>query len=359
MLFTPIKVGDCELLNRVVFAPLTRFRNIDTVPTQNQVSYYAQRAHSPGTLLISEATMISEISGGYFNHPALPGIWSKLQIEGWRKVSEAVHAAQGFLYIQLWDLGRQADYDTITGLGHDRVSASDVSEDGKPVRSLTTLEVEERVKWYAQAAKNSIEAEADGVEIHSANGYLPDQFLRWNTNQRTDKYGGSVENRARFTLEIVEAVCEAVGASKVGIRLSPWTEFGGMAVDEKLSKPQFEYVIRQLQDRFPNLAYVHVIEGRTDGHTDLSVLPEWKSNDWITDIWKGPLIRAGGYTTEGAIEEAAKNDKTLIAIGRNFSSNPDLVDRMKTGKKLTPYDRATFYTPGPEGYCDWPVADVE
>lgn len=358
-LFSPIKVGNCQLLNRVVFAPLTRCRNVDTVPSELQKQHYAQRGQDKGTLLISEATMISEKSGGYLGHQNLPGIWSRDQINGWKNVIEAVHAAGSFFFIQLWDLGRASDPQTITKLGYDRVSASDhFTEDGKnKVRGLSVSEIQERVSLYSQAAQNAIEAGADGVEIHAANGYLPDQFLRWNTNTRSDEYGGSVEKRARFVLEIVDAVVSKIGQKKTGIRLSPWTKFGDMAVEEGKSRKQFEYVITQLQDRFPDLAYIHVIEGRSDGHQDLQV-PVWMTNDWVSQVWKGPVIRAGGYTPENALIEAQKNDRTLIAFGRHFTSNPDLVDRIRKNKALTKYDRSTFYTQTGEGYVDWVNAEL-
>ncbi|AOW00142.1 hypothetical protein LXG23DRAFT_52417 [Yarrowia lipolytica] len=357
-LFTPIQVGNCHLLNRIVFAPLTRCRNVKTVPSDLQVTHYAQRGQDPGTLLISEATMISEKSGGYLGHENLPGIWSSEQTEGWRKVVQAVHDAKSFMFIQLWDLGRASDPETIKALGYDRVSASDhYTEDGKNfVRGLEVKEIKERVDFYVQAAQNAIQAGADGVEIHAANGYLPDQFLRWNTNTRNDEYGGSVEKRARFVFEIVAAVVAQVGQKKTGIRLSPWTRFGDMAVDEHKSREQFEYVVTQLQTQYPDLAYIHVIEGRTDGHQDLEV-PQWMNNDWIQNIWKGPIIRAGGYTPESAVAEAQTNDRTLVAFGRMFTSNPDLVDRVRHGKALTKYDRSTFYTQTGEGYVDWKNAD--
>ncbi|KAG5358532.1 NADPH dehydrogenase 1 [Yarrowia sp. B02] len=357
-LFSPIQVGNCHLRNRIVFAPLTRCRNVQNVASDLQVTHYAQRAQDAGTLLISEATMVSEKSGGYLGHENLPGIWSSEQIAAWKKVTEDVHKAQSFFFLQLWDLGRASDPETIKKLGYDRVSASDhYTEDGKNfVRGLTAPEIKERVEIYVQAAENAIEAGADGVEIHAANGYLPDQFLRWNTNTRTDEYGGSAEKRARFVFEIVSAVVEKVGQKKTGIRLSPWTRFGDMAVDEHLSREQYEYVVTQLQARFPDLAYIHVIEGRTDGHQDLEV-PSWMNNDWIQDIWKGPIIRAGGYTPESAVKEAQTNDRTLVAFGRMFTSNPDLVDRIRTGKALTKYDRSTFYTQTGEGYVDWKNAE--
>ncbi|KAG5358791.1 NADPH dehydrogenase 1 [Yarrowia sp. E02] len=353
-LFTPIQVGNCKLLNRVVFAPLTRCRNVKNVPSDLQVTHYAQRGQSPGTLLVSEATMISEKSGGYLGHEFLPGIWSEAQIAGWKNVVEAVHKAQSFLFIQLWDLGRAADPETIKSLGYDRVSASDhYTEDGKNfARGLEVSEIHERVSLYVQAAKNALQAGADGVEIHAANGYLPDQFLRWNTNTRTDEYGGSVEKRARFLFEILDAVVAEVGQKKTGIRISPWTRFGDMAVEEHKSREQYEYVVSHIQTRFPDLAYIHVIEGRTDGHQDLEV-PVWMTNDWISEIWKGPLIRAGGYSPETARKETQQGEKTLVAFGRQFTSNPDLVERIRKGTELTKYDRSTFYTQTGEGYVDW------
>ncbi|KAG5354517.1 NADPH dehydrogenase 1 [Yarrowia sp. B02] len=363
-LFKPIKVGSTELSNRIVLAPLTRIRADKHIPSDLAVEYYTQRASFPGTLLITEATYIHPSCAGHKNRPGLvPGVWSDEKVlAGWKRVVDSVHAKKSKIYVQLWDLGRVADYETLQEIGgYDLVGPSaiaqtDDEEGQKHIRELTVAEIKQKVEYFAQAAKNAIfEAGADGVEIHSANGYLPDQFLHWNSNQRTDEYGGSVENRARFVLEVVDAVVAAVGADKVGVRFSPWTTYQDMDVSSEKTQPQFEYLFEQLEKRGvenKRLAYIHVVEPRADGVND--VTPKtWQSNEPFRKIWTGNLIRAGGFKRQSAIEAAQQDDKTLIAFGRYFISNPDLVYRLKEDKKLTQYDRSTFYLPGKQGYTDY------
>lgn len=370
-LFSPIKVGATQLQNRVVLAPLTRIRAVNNVPSDLAVEYYSQRASSPGTLLITEATYIHPSSGGGgFGQDTVPGIWKDDKIlAGWKKVADAVHAKQSKLYVQLWDIGRTATYDILQkNGGYDLTGPSAIAqagdEDGaKHIRALTKDEIKLKVQRYVDAAKNAIAAGADGVEIHSANGYLPDQFLHWNSNHRTDEYGGSIENRARFSLEIVDAVSAAIGADRVGIRLSPWTTFQDMEVSKEHTMPQFSYVFEQLEQRAQSdeskrLAYVHVIEPRANGIFDMT--PEdWQSNDKFRQIWTGDLIRAGGFSRELAIETAQQDNKTLVAFGRQFIANPDLVYRLENDLPLNTPNRDTFYVPGPEGYVDYPFYKKE
>lgn len=363
-LFAPLKVGASELQNRVVLAPLTRTRALPgNVPSDLATEYYAQRAAAPGTLLITEATYISPGSAGVpiQGDGIVPGIWSPEQIEAWKKVFQAVHKLESKVYVQLWDIGRVAWYHKLQELG-DYVPTGPSAipmkgEDSEHLRALTHAEVKQKVALYVQAAKNAIEAGADGVEIHSANGYLPDTFLRSASNQRTDEYGGSVENRARFSLEIVDAITEAIGADRTAIRLSPWSTFQDIAVDEKETPEQFNYVFEQLQKRAnegKQLAYVHVVEPRLFG------VPEpWATNEPFRQIWKGNFVRAGGYDRETALEDADKADNTLIAFGRDFIANPDLVERLKKNQKLTKYDRDTFYVPGADGYTTYKTYEEE
>lgn len=351
-LFNPIKVGNVELKHRIAMAPLTRNRSPKHIPGELVQEYYEQRASTPGTLLITEATFIAPQASGYA--PLVPGIWSEEQVEGWKKVFERVHAKKSYAYVQLWALGRQAIPDAIEALGYDYVSASDVQMEGRPKapRPLTKDEIKQYVQFYAEAAKNAIRAGADGVEIHSANGYLPDQFLHENSNKRTDEYGGSIENRARFTLEIVDAVIAAVGADKVGIRLSPWNDFGSMSYGVS-PIPQFSYVIAQLEERAQagnRLAYVHLVEARVTGH-EFTDRPG--DNSFLRSVWHGVLIRAGGLT-DTAEETADSDPQTIVAIGRNFISNPDLPVRIQNKYPLTKYNRELFYTTGAEGYTDYP-----
>lgn len=271
-LFTPFKVGATELSHRVVMAPLTRFRaNNDYVPTDVMAQYYAQRAVVPGTLLISEATFISAKAGGY---PNIPGLWTDAQLAGWKKVTDAIHAKGSKAYAQLWHLGR-AGYPDPVGSGgalpddkfdyqHDFVSASAVPmyEGGPTPRPLTEEEIWATIGDYATAARNAVtKGGFDGVEIHAAHGYLIDQFTQDTSNRRTDQWGGSVENRARFAVEVAKAVIQAVGAERVGIRLSPWSNFQGMRMADPVS--QFSYLVQQL--RALDLAYLHLVEPRVAG----------------------------------------------------------------------------------------------
>ena len=363
-LFKPLKVGSLDLQHRIAMAPLTRLRAIGHQVGDIHVEYYAQRASRPGTLLITEATFISEAASGYAN---APGIYKKEHVEGWSKVFKGIHQKKSFVYVQLWALGRSAYKADLDARGLPFVSASDVPvpssspDTPSPVpRPLTKEEIKQYVQDYVQAAKNAIEAGADGVEIHSANGYLLDQFLHENTNTRTDEYGGSIENRARFILEVVDAVSEAVGADKVAIRLSPWGIFGD--VENGVSPiPQFSYLVAEFQKRAlagKELAYVHLVEPRWAFNKDATgeIFIEG-DNAFVRLIWKGVIMKAGGYNPESAKEEADADDKVLIAIGRNFISNPDVVNRFEKNIALNKYDRTTFYGGSEVGYTDYPFAD--
>lgn len=363
-LFSPIVVGDTRLQNRVVLAPLTRFRaNAGGVPSDLQTEYYVQRSEAPGTLLIAEATYVSKRAGGmktFGGH--VPGLWDDAQIAGWKKVIDAVHAKGSKMFIQLWDLGRTANQAVLEKEGLPFTGPSAIPQKGDKfgdkLRALTVDEIKQKVKDYATAAENAIKAGADGVEIHSANGYLPDQFIRWNSNHRTDEYGGSVENRARFALEIVDAISAAIGADKLAIRLSPWTDVQDVAVDQEKTPPQFEYICRELQKRADNgkeIAYLHLIEPRVNGTKTKREEVAWQTNEPFRKIWKGALVRAGGFTRETALEAAASDPQTLVAFGRYFISTPDLVERLEKNEKLNPYNRKTFYSTGPDGYIDYPT----
>ncbi|ORY86243.1 hypothetical protein BCR37DRAFT_344145 [Protomyces lactucae-debilis] len=349
-LFKPLKVGDIELKHRVVMAPLTRMRAKEGhVPWEKAVDYYSQRASVPGTLLVTEATFISEQAGGY---PTCPGIFNDEQVKVWRKVTDAVHEKKSFIYCQLWALGRTASKEALAALGHDLVSASDIPmEKGAPTpRPLTTEEVEAYVQQYATAAKIAMEAGFDGVELHAANGYLIDQFTQDISNKRTDKYGGSIENRSRFAIEAIEAIVAAIGASKTGIRLSPWSGFQGMRMEER-TIPQFSHLIKNLPR---DLAYIHMIESRVQGGDDQDD-NEAESLEFAKALWKGPFLFAGGFKPDIAIKTAEQDDRSVIVFGRYFISNPDLVAKLKLGRELTRYNRDTFYTPGEEGYTDYAV----
>ncbi|TFK37222.1 NADH:flavin oxidoreductase/NADH oxidase [Crucibulum laeve] len=372
-LFQPIKIGNITLQHRVVLAPLTRFRaakksHIHTVSLAK--TYYSQRASTPGTLLITEATFIAARAGGYDN---VPGIWSDEQIEAWKEVVDGVHAAGSYIYLQLWAHGRAAQEPILTedGLSYVAPSPIPLSTTPKTIpRELTHDELQEYVQLYAQAAKNAVyRAGFDGVEINSVNGFLLDQFLQDVSNKRTDSYGGSVENRSRFGLQVVDAVVEAVGAEKVGFRLSPWSEFQDMKMDDPI--PQFSHFVSSIKESHPNFSYIHVVEPRIDGveghrQSDGYFNDTGKeSNDFIRKIWlPRPLITAGGYTRTNALKRAEESQGELIAFGRDFIANPDLPLRMKHNIPLNPYDRNTFYTPAEQersekGYIDYPFADLE
>lgn len=356
-LFQPLKVGNVELSNRIVLAPLTRFRADDAhVPLPFVSEYYSQRGSYSGTLLISEATFIAPQAGGYAN---APGIWSKAQIEAWKKVTGDVHKKGSFIFLQLWALGRATDPAQLKKeLGENAkvVSASDIPfEGGATPTPLTEEEILEYIQLYKQAAKNAIEAGFDGVEIHSANGYLIDQFLQDNSNQRTDAWGGSIEKRARFGLEVAKAVVEAVGAERTGIRLSPFSSFQGMKMKEP--EPQFSYYAQELKKL--KLAYLHVVESRVDGNADVESTDKV---DFLIDIWANtsPVFIAGGFRTDSAyraVDEEYKDKNIAIVFGRYFIANPDLVYRVKEKIEFTPYDRAKFYNKKEaSGYIDWPFS---
>ncbi|KAF5343105.1 hypothetical protein D9758_016001 [Tetrapyrgos nigripes] len=373
-LFQPLKVGDSTLKHRVALAPLTRFRaNEKHIPLPIVKEMYAQRASTPGTLLITEATFIDARAGGY---PHAPGIWSDEQIAAWKEVTSAVHAKGSFIYLQLWALGRTA-YSAVLKAenpSYDLVSASDIplsehSKDEPRPRPLTVPEIKEYVELYAKAASNAVhKAGFDGVEIHNANGYLLDQFTQDVTNHRTDEYGGSVETRARFTLEVVDAVVKAVGPRKTGIRFSPWNTFQDMGMDSvSKTKAQFSYIVSKIKEVHPTFSYVHVVEPRSKALDVLDHNPEGEDNDFIREIWTSPeddqngrrLISAGGYTRELSIEDADKKGD-IIAFGRVFIANPDLPYRLEHDIPLNNYDRTTFYLQNsvdPKGYTDYPFAE--
>lgn len=357
-LFKPLRLGRSELSNRVALAPLTRFRaDDDHVPMQSLVpEYYAQRASVPGTLLITEATFIAPQAAGY---ALAPGIWSQAQIDGWKQVTKAVHDKKSLIFMQLWALGRASHLEglkKVAGPDAKVVSASDIPlEGGEKPTPLTEDEIRWYIEQFAQAAKNAIEAGFDGVEIHGANGYLVDQFIQDVSNQRTDRWGGSIENRARFALEVVKAVSEAVGSDRTAIRLSPFSDFQSMRMADP--EPQFSYLVRELKKY--NLAYIHLVESRVSGNADIEAT---EKINFLVDIWdnQSPVLLAGGFRPASAVtavDEEFPNRDIIVVFGRFFISNPDLVFRLQKGIELTGYDRGTFYNPGkPDGYITYPFS---
>lgn len=371
-LFKPIKIGKITLPHRVVMAPLTIMRALHpgNIPNGDLAStYYSQRSQAQGTLIITEAAFISAQAGGYDN---APGIWSDEQNEQWKRIFQGIHANKSYVFVQLWNLGRQAFPECMArdGLRYD--SASDdvyMNEETKQAaikagikqHGITKDEIKQYIKEYVESSKKIIASGADGVEIHSANGYLLQQFINASSNKRTDEYGGSIENRARFTLEVVDALVDAIGAERVAIRLSPFFRSAGMlGVDEPEVFEMYSYILDELEKRAQNgkrLAYVHFIEPRvTKGWNENDDGADYKhSNDFVYDHWKGPVIRAGNFAAHPDLTTAALNDRTLIAYGRYFISTPDLVHRLAEGLPLNKYDRSTFYSPDAKGYIDYPT----
>jgi N-ethylmaleimide reductase len=365
-LFSPLKIGPYQLTHRLVMAPLTRMRAArpSLAPRPLNAEYYAQRA-TQGGLIIAEA---SPVTATGFGNPGVPGIYSDDQVTGWREVVDAVHAEGGFIFLQLWHVGRVSHSSFQPG-GALPVAPSAVAisteykammADGKAVayetpRALETSEIPEIVTAFRQAAINAKAAGFDGVEVHGANGYLIEQFLQSRSNLRTDQYGGSVENRVRFLMEVVRAVIEIWGADRVGVRLSPY----GVANDsgEPDPMPLYTHAIQSLNPL--GLAYLHFIEPRSSGAGPAEV--NWQNVPSamvrFRPIWKGVLISAGGFTGEAADAAIAAGHADAIAFGRIFISNPDLPRRLQHGYPLTPYNRATFYGGEDKGYTDYPAHD--
>ncbi|KAI0651098.1 NADH:flavin oxidoreductase/NADH oxidase [Trametes meyenii] len=357
-LFQPAQVGNLTLGHRVVLAPLTRCRaNRGGVHSAMGTEYYSQRASYPGTLLITEATCIAPFARGRIHGP---GVYTDEQIAAWKPIADAIHARGSFAFMQIWALGRAARVTEIYKDDPDfaYVSASDVPLSGREEtpRPLTTAEIKEYVEAFAQAAKNAIErAGFDGIEIHAAHGYLVDQFIQDLANRRTDEYGGSVENRCRFALEIVEAVSRAIGQERTAIRISPWSDFQDMRMSNPV--PTFTYLVSRLVADYPKLAFLHLVEPGVSGSMDM-ISQSGESNEFIRKLWlPRPLVSAGGYTRERALQVADETGQ-LIAFGRAFVSNPDLPLRILRDIPLTPWDRAVFYTPEePRGYVDYAFAE--
>jgi len=361
-LFEPARAGALSLLNRIVMAPLTRNRAPGAIPTPLMATYYVQRA-SAG-LIVTEATAISHQAQGYAD---VPGLWSDEQVAAWKTVTDAVHAAGGRIVVQLWHVGRVSHVDLQPG-GQAPVAPSALTartktvliRDGVPTfadtsapRALDLSEIPGIVEDYRRAARNAIRAGFDGVEIHGANGYLLDQFLKTGANHRTDAYGGGIANRARLLLEVTRAVADAVGGDRTGIRLSPVTPANDI-VDAN-PQPLFEYVVQQLAPL--DLAYLHVIEGFTGGPREIVDRPfDYAAlrQAWRDGGGTGAWMVNNGYDLPLA-EQALENGADLVAFGRSFIANPDLVARLQRGGPFNKPERATFYGGGEKGYTDYPA----
>jgi N-ethylmaleimide reductase len=352
-LFTPTRLGAIEVGNRIAMAPLTRNRAIEgRVPNPLAIQYYEQRA-SAG-LIIAEATQISPLGQGYLD---TPGIYSQAQIDAWRKVTDAVHARGGRIVLQLWHVGR-ISHTSLLPDGEVPVAPSALRANGKTFtakgfedvsepRALRLDEIPALIQDFRQAARNAMTAGFDGVEVHAANGYLIDQFLRDGSNLRTDEYGGSIENRTRLLDEVVRAIASEIGAERTGVRLSPVTP----ANDARDSQPQplFERAVERL-DAIGGLAFVHVIEGATGGPRD-NIAFDYAA---LRAKFKGPWIANNGYDKDSAERAIASGYADMIAFGRAFIANPDLVERLRLGVALSDLDPDTLYGGGAKGYTDYP-----
>ena len=358
-LFQPLRVGRYELAHRVVMPPLTRMRaGVGNVPSEFAAAYYGQRA-TPGGLVIAEATQAGD--GGQGN-PRTPGIHSAEQVEGWRAVTDAVHAQGGVIFLQLWHTGR-ASHSSFRPDGGLPIAPSAIAIDGVAItadgqrvpyetpRALEINEIAGIVGEFGAAARNALAAGFDGVEVHGANGYLIEQFLRSSSNHRDDLYGGTVANRARLLLEITRAVVDVCGPDRVGVRLSPHGSFNDVSDND----PQrlYGYVFDQVAEI--GVAYLSLIQARTDVGMDIET-PQVDAD--LRARWPGALIVAGGFSADTAERAVASGAADAVAFGRHFIANPDLVERLRTGADLTPYDRSTFYGGGAQGYVDYPALEA-
>lgn len=351
-LFQPYNLGPISLTNHIVMAPLTRNRaGAGLVPSELAATYYAQRATAG--LLITEATQISAQAQGYQD---TPGIYTPAQIDGWRKVTDAVHAKGGHIFVQLWHVGRISHVDLQPG-GAAPVAPSAIRAETKifvnngfadvsEPRALELDEIKDIIEDFRKASANAIAAGFDGVEIHGANGYLLEQFLKDGANQRTDEYGGSIENRARLLLEVVAAVKDEIGAERTGVRISPVSPANAISISDP--QPQYDYLVEQLDAL--GIVYLHVVEGATGGPRDVSPF-DYGS---LRRRFKNTYIGNNGYDLALASGQLAEGKADLFAFGRPFIANPDLVERLKTQAPLATLVPETLYGGGAEGYTDYP-----
>ena len=351
-LFTPTSLGKAQLRNRIVMAPMTRSRAVDNLPNGLMEQYYAQRGAAG--LLITEGVSPSPNGLGYAR---IPGLFSAQQVAGWKRVNDAVHAKGGKTYVQLMHTGRVSHAANMPA-GSKILAPSAIAMSGEvwtdsqgmqpyPVpAAMTEEEIIATIAEYAQAAKNAIDAGFDGVELHAANGYLIDQFLNTASNQRDDRWGGSVENRIRFAVEVAKASAAAIGAERIGMRISPYGVFNDMRPDAKMDTLYLR-LVEALNEI--GLIYIHIVDHSSMGAPEVS--PELKAK--IRANFKGKYILSGGYDAARANADLDAQKGDLVAFGRAFISNPDLVSKLQSGAALTPPDQATFYTPGEKGYTDY------
>jgi N-ethylmaleimide reductase len=353
-LFSKANLGTLTLQNHLVMSPMTRNRSTGNIPNELVAEYYAQRGTAG--LIITEGTSPSPNGLGY---PRIPGIFSKEQIAGWKLVTDAVRPKGAKMFMQFMHCGRIGHPLNLPAgarvLGPSAVAAAgDIYTDAEGMKqnampqAMTEADIKTAIEEFAQGAKNAIAAGFDGIELHGANGYLLEQFIRPSSNQRTDRYGGSLENRARFVLEVADAVIKAIGKNKVGIRLSPYGVFNDMPLYDAMES-DYTWLAQQLNAR--GLVYIHLV--------DHSPMGAPKVPDTIKQMFrstfKGKLILSGGYDAARAESDLAAGKCDLVAVGRPFLANPDLVSRWKTGAAENAVDMSTFYTPGAKGYTDYPA----
>lgn len=355
-LFSPIEVGNYTLKNRIFMAPMTRCRSVDqNTPNDLMIEYYTQRATAG--LIITEGTQISEVGIGY---PATPGIYTQHQIESWKKITDAVHQKGTKMFLQLWHVGRVSHssfHPDSLPLAPSSIKPSgqiytyEGMQDFETPKPMSIEEIQKTIKDYAKAAKNAIDAGFDGVEIHGANGYLIDQFLRDGTNKRQDEYGGDIQKRSRFLFEIVEIISKEIGSKRVGVRLSPSGTFNDMS--DSNPHEHFRYVCEKLNDY--NIAYLHIVDA-LEGDirhganiVDLSML---------RTAYKGVLIVNGGYDKQKAQDTIMNHKADAVAFANLFLANPDLPYRFQVNAQLNKADPATFYTQDAKGYTDYPTLQI-
>ena len=354
LLLSKTTLGPLTLQNHLVMCPLTRSRATGNVPNDLMVQYYAQRA-SAG-LIISEGTTPSPNGLGY---PRIPGIFSAEQVAGWKKITDAVHAGGAKMFIQFMHTGRVGHPLNLPAgakvMGPSAVAAKgEMFTDAEGLKphpiphAMTAADIKSTIAEFVQAAKNAMAAGFDGVELHGANGYLLEQFIRPNSNTRTDNYGGSIENRARFALEVIDATITAIGKDKVGIRLSPFGVFNDMPLYPEM-EADYTYLAQKLNAA--GLLYIHLVDHSSMGAP--KVPDSMKAT--FRSVFKGALILSGGYDAARAESDLAAGKCDLVAVGKPFLANPDLVARWKTHAAVNAPDMATFYTPGPKGYTDYPA----
>ncbi len=356
-LLSPYRLGDLALANRVVMAPMTRCRAVDNRPGELEAHYYAQRAQAG--LLITEGTAPGPNGLGYAR---IPGVYAPDQVTGWSAVADAVHEAGGRLFMQLMHVGRIAHPANMPA-GAEIVAPSGVAAAGKMYtdslglqdhptpRAMESVDIAQTIREFVQAARNAVDAGFDGVELHGANGYLLDQFLNPGANRRADAYGGSIEGRCRFVLEVARAVADAIGAQRTGIRLSPYGVFNDQVLFDEIDA-QYTYLAAALGRA--GLAYLHLVDHSSMGTPEV---PR-QLKQAIRDSFAGTLILSGGYDAARAEADLSAGLGDLVAFGRPFIANPDLVARFAAGAPLAAADSDTFYTPGAAGYLDYPALDA-